>query len=113
MVGTMNRESDERTWTKTDGEDAARLLAEMVQRARKTSGESPDKLQNPGESLPGERAGSRGNTGEAMPQGSPQVTVALSRGGGSDGLEAMGTYRVGGEALVANDNHQAALASTS
>jgi len=35
-------------WTKQDGEDASRLLAEMVKRAKRPAGETPAEIHEPG-----------------------------------------------------------------
>jgi hypothetical protein len=46
FVASMDGHS-RKAWTKTDGEDAARLLAEMVQRTKRPAGEMPAEIQNP------------------------------------------------------------------
>lgn len=67
------------------GKAASRLLAELAKRARKTSGESPDKLQESGCVPLPVKEGRESATGKEAHHPGP-VTVALSRGGGSDGL---------------------------
>lgn len=69
----------------TLGEAAARLLRRLSENAKRPAGERPAEIAESGE-VPraGEKAGSRGETGEATPQGSPQLTVT-GRGVG-DGL---------------------------
>lgn len=56
MVGTMKRET-RKAWTKQDGEDASRLLAEMVKRSKKASGgQRPEQIAD----APEERTSSAG-----------------------------------------------------
>lgn len=104
MVVTMSKH-DERTWTKTDGEDAARLLAKLVQRADKASGglKRPEQIQNPGASPPGEKAAEGSATGVEAHHLRQQLTVALGRDSDGSG-EPVNTYRVGGKTLVANND---------
>jgi hypothetical protein len=69
------------------GSAAARLLAELEQRANRASGglKRPEQIQDSGTgpSSTGENAGSRSAMGEETLQGSPQHTVA---GRSRDGL---------------------------
>jgi len=55
----------------TIGEAAARLLQGMEQRAKKTSGESPDPIKKPGASLPGAAEGSADGFGARHPRQQP------------------------------------------
>jgi hypothetical protein len=106
MVVTMGKH-DERGWTKQDAEDAGRLLAGMVRRAKKAvEAESSTQIEDPGASPPGERAAEWSATGVEAHHLRQQLTVALWRDSDGSG-EPVNTYRVGGKTLVADNDHYA------
>lgn len=105
VVGMSN--DTQRRWTRQDGEDASRLLAELAKRGNKASGglKRPEQIQQSGEvpRVAGEEPPERANREAAQRPGA--VTVSRLGGikrGSADGL-----------VLAANDNerHAAALAS--
>ncbi len=90
----------------TLGEAAGRLLAELDRRAKQTSGETPDKLQDSGEgpSWPDKAAGEGSAQGRSKALDLHQPVAVARLRGGCDGLETVGTYRVGGKTLVADND---------
>jgi hypothetical protein len=100
----MGNTDEQRTWTKTDGEDAARLLQELAQRADKASGglKRPEQIQYPAPvPCAGEKAGEESANREAASHPRQQLTVTGR--GVSDGLVL--------KADNDNRSHAAALAS--
>jgi hypothetical protein len=110
----MKQRTNGRTWTKQDGKDASRLLAELAKRAEKASGglKRPEQIQ-PEEQVPAS-SGNRGEPerirGEALhgspqlPEGQPGEKVAdTGRGAASASARSEGGV-AGRRLVVANDN---------
>jgi len=85
MVGTMSSDT-RKAWTKTDSEDASRLLAGLVRRAEKSrpGAESAPEFQSPAE-FPVAGDGGPESIGGVLLSG--PVTVASSGGDSGDGSE--------------------------
>lgn len=73
------------TWTAKDSEDASRLLAGLVRRAKKTSGETPDQLQidRTCPSSPVEKAAGRL---EGLQRPAAAIATNSGRSGGSEAM---------------------------
>jgi hypothetical protein len=112
-------EHSRKAWTRRDGEDAARLLAEMVQRAKRPAGEMPAEIQNPAD-VPrklghGASEESALGFGAHHPRKLPEEKQTETEGGES--VPVLSAATLGGEGrgrleFAANDNGQIFLRGT-